>query len=117
MARENDANEGLLHIRLNEVETLGKKIAAIRDPISHESAISRYQSCLVELEALHQKEKDEFHLKMEEVGTEIRNTVQICGEFLHHVESKLKICEGNLTIQRAKLETIVDSCCDEAQFF
>lgn len=117
MARENDVNEGALHIRLNEIETLGKKIATIRDPISHESEISRYQSRLGELEALHQKEKDEFNLKMEEVGTEISNAIQICGTFLHHVESKLKICEGNLTIQRAKLETIVDSCCDEAQFF
>ncbi len=117
MARENDANEGVLHIRVNEIETMEKKVAAIRDPISHESAVSRYQCRLVDLEALHQKEKDEFNMKMEEVGAEISNAIQICGEFLNHTEAKLKMCEGNLTIQRAKLEKLVDRCCDEAQIF
>ncbi len=109
LARENEANDRALQIRLNEVEALEKKIDSIRDPISLQSAISRCQIRSVKLEALHQKEKDEFTTQIEDVEAEIATALHICDEFMNQINIKLKICEENLTVQWVKLETIADT--------
>jgi len=109
LVRENDENDGALQVPLNEIELLEKKKSSVRDPIALETAIARYQSRCLELEALYQEEKDGFAKKREEFGAEIAISLQSCDEYMHHIISKLETLVDTLNSKREKLDTVAAS--------
>jgi len=109
LARNNEEQEGALQVRQNEVENLERKIASVRDPVALETAIARYQSQCVELEALRQEEEEEFTAEREAITEEIAAALHSCGEYMTHVKTRLEDFQDSLQIKRETIGTIEDN--------